>query len=219
MATWKNGTAKPRSTSLRHGKKKDELKIVVLGGEGVGKTTLISQFLGGEFLEKYKGTFETIYSCQLKDKGMRYSLDIVDITKGDSVPSLRQMAIEDGEAFILMYSVVDKDSFEQLYKLRDLILELKGEQKVPIFIVANKLDMDAERKTPIWQVADAVATIDWEHRYMELSTSDKEQVDSLFRQLIRQAHTIYKDKFSQPPRRMTFPMSLLTSIKKKMSTK
>ncbi len=34
--------------SLRHTKKENELKIVVLGGEGVGKSTLISQFLGGE---------------------------------------------------------------------------------------------------------------------------------------------------------------------------
>ncbi|XP_046557413.1 ras-related protein Rap-2b-like [Haliotis rubra] len=219
MATRKNGPVKPLSKSLRHARKEEELKIVVLGGEGVGKSTLISQFLDGEFLEKYKGTFETIYTRQFKDRGMRFGLEIVDITRGDSVPSLRQMAIEDGEAFILMYSVVDKDSFEQLYKFRDLILELKGEQKVPIFIVANKVDMNAERKTPIWQVADAVATIDWEHMYMEVSTADKEQVDMLFRQLIRQACTVYKDKFSQSPRRLTFPTTLLSSIKRKMSAK
>ncbi|XP_046557412.1 ras-related protein Rap-2a-like [Haliotis rubra] len=219
MATCKNGTIQFRLLSLRHARKEEELKIVVLGGEGVGKSTLISQFLDGEFLEKYKGTFETIYTRQFKDRGVRISLEIVDITRGDSVPSLRQMAIEDGEAFILMYSVVDKDSFEELYKFRDLILELKGEQKLPIFIIANKVDMNAERKTPIWQVADAVATIDLEHMYMEVSAVDKEQVDRLFRQLIRQACIVYKDKFKQPSRRMTLPTTLLTSIKRKVSAK
>ncbi|XP_071105360.1 ras-related protein Rap-2a-like [Haliotis cracherodii] len=219
MASRKNTMKSFSPLSIRSSKKDKELKIVVLGGEGVGKSTLISKFLGDQFLEKYKGTFETIYSRQFEDRGVRVNLEIVDITKGDSVPSVRQMAIENGDAFILVYSVVDKDSFEQLYKLRDLILELKGEQKVPVFIVANKVDIDAERKTPIWQVADAVATIDWEHMYMELSAADKEQVDRLFRQLFRQSCIVYKDRFGQPSRRMTFPGTILTNLKRRMSHK
>ncbi|XP_071107522.1 ras-related protein Rap-2b-like [Haliotis cracherodii] len=112
--------------------------------------------------------------------GMDLTVEIVEIINVDAVPTVRKQAIAKGDAFVLVNSVDDADSFEQIYTLRDLILEEKREINVPIYMVANKIDIAEERKTPIWQVADAIVTIDWEHKYSEVSAENPSQMSELF---------------------------------------
>ncbi|XP_046583496.1 ras-related protein Rap-2a-like [Haliotis rubra] len=168
----------------------ENLCLVVLGASGVGKTAIISQFLGQNFITEYKGTFEEIHRRTYDSSGLNLTVGIVEIINGDAVPTVRKHAIAKGDAFVLVYSVDDADSFEQIYSLRDLILEEKQENNVPIYVVANKIDIAEERKTPIWQVADAIVTIDWGHKYTEVSARDPTQIAELFESALRHALSV-----------------------------
>lgn len=45
-------------------------RIVVMGGGGVGKTSLVTQFMEGFFLASYKPTVEDYYRHTVKTPGM-----------------------------------------------------------------------------------------------------------------------------------------------------
>lgn len=56
-------------------------------------------------------------------------------------PAMRALSISSADAFVLVYSVVDPDTFEEARVIRDQILEIKGGAQVPIVIVGNKTDL------------------------------------------------------------------------------
>ncbi|XP_048247976.1 ras-related protein RSR1-like [Haliotis rufescens] len=118
-------------------------KIVVLGAPGVGKSTIISQFLHRKFLELHWFTIELEQQTTLIGKeGRQVSLEIVDTPGGYCFGARRRIAIESGDAFILVFSLEDDCSFETVAMIREDILRIKRKNKVPILLVGNKTDIE-----------------------------------------------------------------------------
>ena len=96
-----------------------------------------------------------------------------------------------GVGFVLVYSVNDEESFEEVSQLREAILSSRSSEDaddvVPIVIVGNKTDcLDSERQVPNI-TAETVVTIDWEHGYAETSAKTGEGVENIFRELLKQS--------------------------------
>ncbi len=51
-----------------------------------------------------------------------------------------------GEGFLLVYSVTDEKSFENIRKIYEQILSVKAEVNYPMILVANKVDLVRLRK-------------------------------------------------------------------------
>lgn len=58
---------------------------------------------------------------------------------------MRALSIKSGDAFILVYSAAEPETFEEAKVIRDQILEIKGGSDVPIVIVGNKTDLICEK--------------------------------------------------------------------------
>jgi GTPase SAR1 family protein len=105
-----------------------------------------------------------------------------------------------GDGFVLVYSVADEKSFEEVQQLRDAILSSRtsaqdsdsstdsvDDEFVPIVIVGNKADCgDSEREVPSI-TAETIVTIDWEHGFVETSAKTGEGVENIFRELLKQS--------------------------------
>ena len=59
-------------------KERDEMKFVVLGSGGVGKSALSVQFIKGEFVFKYDPTIEDAYTTQRIVDERPVSLSLLD---------------------------------------------------------------------------------------------------------------------------------------------
>ena len=115
-----------------------QVKVVLLGDSGVGKTSIVSRFalnsfeenrastIGASFLTKNVEFFNKIYRFQLWDTAGQ-----------ERYRALAKTYYQDSHCAILVYDITNMDSFEELKRW---VVELKsnGPLDCPIVIVANK---------------------------------------------------------------------------------
>nr|XP_014334495.1 PREDICTED: ras-related protein Rap-2b isoform X2 [Bos mutus] len=142
-----------------------EYKVVVLGSGGVGKSALTVQFVTGSFIEKYDPTIEDFY-------------------RTEQFASMRDLYIKNGQGFILVYSLVNQQSFQDIKPMRDQIIRVKRYERVPMILVGNKVDLEGEREVSFGE-GKALAE-EWSCPFMETSAKNKASVDELFAEIVRQ---------------------------------
>lgn len=53
-----------------------------------------------------------------------------------------------GEGFLCVYSITSRNSFDEITTFHQQILRVKDKDYFPIIMVANKSDLESERKVP-----------------------------------------------------------------------
>ena len=180
----------PSTPELLGNRKKNHangtFKIAVFGGARVGKTCLISQFLRTGFVPCYKPTVEDLFRREFKtDMGMTLTVEILDTAGDYQFPAMRKLEIQRSHAFVLVFAIDDKDSFQKVEELREEILQEKeGDVPPQIVVVGNKADRDTHRHVSR-EEADTIVSLDWEHRYIETSAKSNVNIDAVFEQVLR----------------------------------
>ncbi|KAM3612124.1 uncharacterized protein V6R79_003213 [Siganus canaliculatus] len=123
-----------------------EYKVVVLGSGGVGKSALTVQFVTGTFIEKYDPTIEDFYRKEIEVDSSPSVLEILDTAGTEQFASMRDLYIKNGQGFILVYSLVNQQSFQDIRPMRDQIVRVKRFEKVPLILVGNKVDLESEQQ-------------------------------------------------------------------------
>ncbi|KAJ5071621.1 ras gtpase-related [Anaeramoeba ignava] len=93
------------------------MKLVVLGGGGVGKSALTIQFLQKQFLETYDPTIEESYRKQMVIDNDSYVLDILDTAGQEEYAPMREKYMASGHGFLFVFSITSRISFEYLNEL------------------------------------------------------------------------------------------------------
>jgi len=115
-------------------------KVCILGPTGVGKTSLIKQFVEGIFSEKYKTTIGVkIDKKQVNREGRGIQLLIWDLEGIDRYCGFNPRYLRGASAYIV---VVDQTRSQSLTEGME-ILELAKEHypDIPAFFVINKTDL------------------------------------------------------------------------------
>jgi len=168
-----------------------DLKLVVLGSGGVGKSALTVQFVQGIFVEKYDPTIEDSYRKLMEIDGNQYMLEILDTAGTEQFTAMRDLYMKNGQGFVLAYSIIAQSTFNDLPDLREQILRVKDTDKVPMVVVGNKCDLSDQRIITTEQ-GQALAT-KFGAVFIEASAKTKINVDQIFHELVRQiAPTIDK---------------------------
>ncbi|XP_015794590.1 transcription factor mef2A-like [Tetranychus urticae] len=112
--------------SSSHGDK-DKYRLVVMGASKVGKTAIIKRFLYDAFPADHNPTVEELHKSEYEIKGIgTVAVEILDTSGTFSFPAMRRLAINSGSAFILVYAINDKESFDEVTSLREMIAKTKG---------------------------------------------------------------------------------------------
>lgn len=59
---------------------------------------------------------------------------------------MREQYMRTGEGFLLVYSITDRQSFEEIMTFQQQILRVKDKDYFPMIVVGNKCDLDGERQ-------------------------------------------------------------------------
>ncbi|CDR96407.1 Rab7, putative [Babesia bigemina] len=148
MCTWGvSGAFLDFSTMAR---KRPILKIIILGDSGVGKTSLMNQFINKRFTNQYRATIGADFSTQevtVDDKVV--TLQIWDTAGQERFQSLGKAFYRGADCCMLVYDTTNQKTFESIesWKSEFLIqVEPKDPDSFPFALIGNKVDDVANRK-------------------------------------------------------------------------
>jgi Ras-related protein Rab-6A len=156
-------------------------KLVFLGDQSVGKTSIITRFMYDKFDNNYQATIgidflsKTMY---LEDRTVR--LQLWDTAGQERFRSLIPSYIRDSSVAVVVYDVINRTSFLSTSKWIDDVRNERGNDVI-LVLVGNKTDQAEKRQVSI-EEGEAKAK---EHGIMFIETSAKAgfNVKALFRKI------------------------------------
>ena len=121
----------------------NEIKIILLGETGVGKTNLINVITGGVF----DGETISSSSCTYKDgtylakNGKLYTYHLWDTAGQESYRSLNKIFVKNSKIVICVYSIDSLDTFKELDYWINFVKNEIGNNGYIMGIVGNKIDL------------------------------------------------------------------------------
>jgi len=165
-----------------------EHKLVVLGAGGVGKSAISIQFVRNQFVKDYNPTIEESYRKQVTIDGVTCMLDILDTAGQEEFGALRHQYMRQGQGFLLVYSVVDRPSFDEIQIFYNEVHRVKEDEgartnKIPIIIVGNKADLETERKVRSDEGSDLAKKLGCQ--FIETSAKTRQGVEEAYFTVVR----------------------------------
>ncbi|KAL0581123.1 GTPase Ryh1 [Marasmius crinis-equi] len=156
-------------------------KIVLLGDQSVGKTSLITRFMYDTFDNTYQATIgidflsKTMY---LEDRTVR--LQLWDTAGQERFRSLIPSYIRDSSVAIVVFDITNRQSFLSTSKWIDDVRSERGNDVI-IVLVGNKADLSDKRQVTL-EEATATAT-GLNIMFMETSAKAGHNVKTLFKKI------------------------------------
>ncbi|KAL8824072.1 MAG: hypothetical protein Q9191_005319 [Dirinaria sp. TL-2023a] len=98
---------------------------------------------------------------------------------------MRELYMKSGQGFLLVFSITSLSSLTELYELRDQIVRIKDDARVPLVMVGNKSDLEEDRAVSRARAFDVSQR--WGNApYYETSARRRANVDEAFVDLCRQ---------------------------------
>ena len=172
---------------------KSNYRIMILGANKSGKTSIIQQFLYDKFSDTHKETMDDMYRGEFDIYGKTIGFDIQDVSGGYvyEFPGMRSVSLASADAFVLVFSFDSCESWDEVGRLRDMIQAERGED-IPIVVVGNKTDLmfSIDNRIPL-ESLEAIVIFDWENGYVECSAKERFNINKIFKELLQQAKAKY----------------------------
>ncbi|KAL5469452.1 hypothetical protein EMCRGX_G030707 [Ephydatia muelleri] len=158
-----------------------EAKVVVLGNQGVGKTSLILRRVGNSFAQDISPTVGAgFFSFSMVVDGYHIKLQVWDTAGQERFHSMAPMYYRGANAAIIVYDITSEKSFEEAKRW---ISELKGQtdESMVMCVVGNKCDL-SERRAVSVQKGENLAQ-DIGAQFLETSASENVGIKEVFAKL------------------------------------
>ena len=127
-------------------KNKNEIKIVLIGEEQVGKTSILNRFIGKNFEENYNPTNGTTYNEKIiYVENKKITLHLWDCSGQEKFRTLSKHFFTNTNVFIFVYDITNKESLDKLKNWVNEARDKVGEFKSIIF--GNKSDLCTDEET------------------------------------------------------------------------
>lgn len=126
--------------------KQTDAKFALLGARNVGKSAIAVRFLTKRFIGEYDSSQDSTYQFNSTIDEEQVNLEIIDPgPESRNEQTVGNRAIW-ADGLILVYSITDRKSFEEIQHLHNLIDPFK--QKTVVIIFGNKSDLEHKRQVP-----------------------------------------------------------------------
>lgn len=173
-------------------RKRTLLKVIILGDSGVGKTSLMNQYVNKRFSTQYKATIGADFltkEVQVDDRLV--TMQIWDTAGQERFQSLGVAFYRGADCCVLVYDVNSQKTFDNLDNWRDEFLiqaNPADQENFPFVVLGNKVDVEEGRS----RVVTDKKVKQWCNPknnipYFETSAKDDVNVDDAFQCIARNA--------------------------------
>mmetsp|Transcript_15749 Transcript_15749/g.26798 ORF Transcript_15749/g.26798 Transcript_15749/m.26798 type:complete len:194 (-) Transcript_15749:190-771(-) len=166
-----------------------EHKVIVVGAGGAGKSALTQRFMYGNFVEEYEPTTADSYRKIIEVDNEKCQLDILDTAGQEEY--MRDNYYRLGEGFLIIYSIIMRDTFVATNRFYDHILQVKGKEEVPLVLIGSKCDLESSREVRSNEGEELAAK--WGCPFFETSAKTEQNVHEVFTELVRIVKESKKD--------------------------
>ncbi len=159
-----------------------EVKVVLLGDQGVGKSSLVLRFVTDNFKIHSETTIGASFMSKLveaDDGGGATNFKIWDTAGQEKYHSLAPMYYRGAAAAIVVYDITRESSFKTLQAWVNELKEL-GPENIVIAIAGNKADLADDRQVAIDAARDYAKSIGPDTLFVETSAKQDLNVSRLF---------------------------------------
>ena len=129
---------------------RNDLKLIVIGSSGAGKTSFVQRWIKGEFENVYKPTVISefqykVYEC----RGNCYRIQLWDIGGQDKSPAMAKIFSRDSHGCVIISDSTNFKTLEDTLNWKKLVSDeanfIDG-GKLPFILVQNKVDLIESRE-------------------------------------------------------------------------
>ena len=122
-----------------------DIKIIIIGCSGVGKTSFVQRWIKGYFEAVYKPTVVSDFQYKIMEwRGKIYRILLWDIGGQDKTPSMAKIFTRDSHGCIVINDISKKDNFNETMKWKKVVYDesafIDGD-KLPFILIQNKIDL------------------------------------------------------------------------------
>merc|ERR1711988_527834 len=138
------------SAEIMASRKKVLLKVIILGDSGVGKTSLMNQYVNKKFSTQYKATIGADFlTKEVMVDDRLVTMQIWDTAGQERFQSLGVAFYRGADSCVLVFDVHNTKTFDNLDSWRDEFLiqaSPKDPDNFPFVVLGNKIDKEGDRE-------------------------------------------------------------------------
>ena len=124
---------------------KNELKIIVVGNSGTGKTSFVNKWIKNTFDENYKATIVSEFSYKIVDyKDKSYKIQLWDLAGMDQNICITKIFSKDSNGCIVLSDITNERTLNECVKWKNTVDEttkfIDG-TNIPAILIRNKVDL------------------------------------------------------------------------------
>jgi small GTP-binding protein len=119
----------------------ENIKVILIGNSGVGKTNLINVSSGGNFNPLEKSTLASSFIIiKLNVENRQYNLQIWDTIGQEKLRALSKLFFKNSKIVIFVYDITKRESFLGLNDWHQEVKDIIGDDTIK-GVVGNKIDL------------------------------------------------------------------------------
>ncbi|XP_070604176.1 GTP-binding protein GEM [Erythrolamprus reginae] len=189
-------------------------RVVLIGEQGVGKTTIASVFAGvhDSLDSDCELLGEDTYERTLQVDGESANIMLLDVWENKNENGwLQDQCMKVGDAYVIVYSITDRASFERASELRIRLRRARQMEDLPIILVGNKSDLVRRREVSVSEGRACAVVFDC--KFIETSAAVQHNVRELFEGIVRQVR-LRRDSREKNEKRLAYQKRKETMPKK-----
>ena len=173
-----------------------EASLITLGDGQVGKTSLIYRYIDDTFTFDYLSTIGIDSKkkiIKLKNNE-QIKVKIFDTAGQERFRSITSNYIKKANGILLIYSVDNPKSFENIETWYQSIYEDDNKNKLPVVLIGNKSDLEEKRQISKETGIDLAEKFGFENHFYETSCKTGENVEKAINDLVNQIYEKFGSK-------------------------